>query len=187
MNTGSQCISFGIPFSHWSRRGTRRWTSTQLLERREQCQTSSLVLQGTPPDSQFGFSVVKPCDLCRTTANFARRRSEADCFQKQLWGDTFKLFKTCACIFECKQNLHQNAVGHPTACRMQARSADFTSLEMLMKSAYGISSGLQELLAAKGIFQRNSPWSPATLTIHVHVKLTTEHLLTLPPPVLEKR
>lgn len=124
---------------------------------REQSQDSSLVLQGTPPRPHIWFSALKPCDLSRTTASFARRRSEADCFQKQLWGDTFKLFKTCACIFKCKQNLHQNAVGHPTACRMQAQSADFTSLETLVKSAYGISSGLQELLAAKGIFQRNPP------------------------------
>lgn len=105
----------------------------------------------------FSFPAAKPCDLQRTTASFARRRSEADCFQKQLWGDTLKLFRTCARIFKCKQNLHQNAVGHPTACRMQARSADFTSLEAPVKSAHGISSGLQELLAAKGIFQRNPP------------------------------
>lgn len=108
-----------------------------------------------------GFSAVKPWDLGRTTAGFARRRSESDCFQKQLWGDTLKLFKTCAWIFKCRQNLHQNAVGHPIACRTQARPADFTSLQMPVKSACGISSGTQELLAAEGIFQRNPPWSPS--------------------------
>lgn len=139
-------------------------------EKRTQSQDSSLVLCSMPPCSHIRLFSCETLWSWRTTAGFARRRSESDCFQKQLWGDTLKLFKTCAWIFKCRQNLHQNAVGHPIACRTQAWLADFTSLQTPVKSPCGISSGLQELLAAKGIFQRDLPWSPATLTIHAHVK-----------------
>lgn len=136
-----------------------------------------------PPCSHIRLFSCKTLWSWTTTAGFARRRSESDCFQKQLWGDTWKLFKTCAWILKCRQNLHQNAVGHPIACRTQAWLADFISFHfcpcrhrwnLLVALALACKSFLLQKAYSKGTcreVQRPLQFMPMW-------KLTTECLLT---------
>lgn len=136
------------------------------------------------------FSAVNPCDLSRTTAGFARRRSESDCFQKQLRGDTLKLLKTCALIFKCRQTLHQNAAGHPIPCRTLSTTSRFHLpadwWNLLAPLALACKSFLLQKAYSKGT-HHEVEW-PLQLTPTWNSPLNACWPTRIPqaPPVLEK-